>query len=206
MAKERFAEQAAKQRDAAMLRSLLTCFNELGCFATTLDHVASDVGVGKGTLYRHYTSREDLFEAARRAGIEALMVRCRSIWEMHAADSAAGFRAVIGDLVALNLRGDPLSPGTLSRLRCSCRWLNRSQPDNGGFEIALTPLVRDWQAAGLFDKATDTSWIAAVTVALVNSLATTGPNGKEPVAGRLVEVLRRAFAPAPESIMAGLGR
>ena len=206
MAEERFAQRAAKQRDAAMLRSLLTCFNEHGCFETTLDQVASDVGVGKGTLYRHYTSRDDLFEAALRAGIEALLLRCRSIWETHAADSDAGFRAVIDDLVALNLRGDPLSPATLSRLRCSCRWLNRSQPDKGEFEIALTPLVRDWQAAGLFDQATDASWIAAVTGALVNSLATTGPDGQEPVAGRLVEILRRAFAPAPQSIIAVVGR
>ena len=222
MAEESFANRAAKQRDTAILQSLLARFTEYGCFATTLDQVASEVGVGKGTLYRHYTSREDLFEAALRAGIEALMVRCRSIWETHAADSDAAFRALIGELVALNHRGDPLSPATLSRLGCSCQWLNRSQP-NGKLEAALAALVREWQAAGVLDKTTDSSWIAAVTVALVNSLAVTRQDGTEPaapsvasteppglaheadIASRLVEVLRRAFTPPPHSPMAVMG-
>ena len=52
MAKERFAERAAKQRDAVISRSLLVCFNEHGCFETTLDQVAAEVGIGKGTSYR----------------------------------------------------------------------------------------------------------------------------------------------------------
>lgn len=220
VAEERFIKRAAKQRDAAILQSLLACFNERGCVETTLDQVATDVGIGKGTLYRHYSSREDLFEAALRAGIEALMDRCRGISETHAADFNAAFRALIGDLVALNRRGDPLSPATLARLYCNCRWLNPSQPNNGKLELALTPLVRDWQAAGLFDRTTDSSCIAAVMVAVVNALAVTRHGAKEPVAspvantdpgrpahdadiaGRIVEVLLRAFAPAAQSTTA----
>jgi len=77
------------------VQSLLACFNERGYVETTLDQVATDVGIGKGTLYRHYSSREDLFEAALRAGIEALMDRCRGISETHAADFDAAFRALI---------------------------------------------------------------------------------------------------------------
>ena len=223
MANESFATRAVKQRDAAILRSLLTCFNTHGCFETTLDQVAEKVGIGKGTLYRHYSSREDLFEAALETGIEDLIVRCHGIWDAHAPDFDAAFRVLIGDLVSLNHRGDPLSPSTLARLCCSCRWLSPGHREGGKLEVPFTPLVGGCQAVGLFDRTTDPSWIATVTLALVNSLAVTRHGGKEPVApsvastdprrsaheadiaSRIVGVLRRAFAPAPRSTPAVMG-
>lgn len=206
------------------MRSLLACFNEHGCFETTLDQVAAEVGIGKGTLYRHYTSKDDLFEAAFRAGVDALIVRCRGIWEAHAPDFDAALRVLIGELVSLNHRGDPLSPATLKRLGCGCRWLSPSRSGEGKLEVAFTPLVRGWQDAGLFERTTDPSWVAAVTLALVNSLAVTrhgskdvvepsvtstaprGPAYEADIASRIVGVLRRAFAPAPQSTVAVVGR
>ena len=110
MAEESFAKRAAKQRDAEILHSLLKCFNKRGCFETTLDQVAADVGIGKGTLYRHYSSREDLFEAALQAGIEGLIVRCHGIWDAHAPDFDAALRVLIGEFVSLNHREDPRRP------------------------------------------------------------------------------------------------
>lgn len=223
MAEESFAKRAAKQRDTAILRSLLMCFNEHGCFETTLDQVAAEVGIGKGTLYRHYSSREDLFEAALRAGIEALIVRCHGIWEAHAPDFDRAFRVLIGELVSLNHRGDPLSLATLARLRCGCRWLSPSHREDGKLEVAFTPLVRGWQTVGLFERTTDPAWIAAVTVALVNSLVIARHDSKElvepsvasrgsrkpaqeaDIASSIVAVLRRAFAPAPQSTTAVMG-
>ena len=223
MAEESFAKRAAKQREIAILRSLLARFNEHGCFDTTLDHVTAEVGIGRGTLYRHYSSREELFEAALQAGIEALIARCQEIWKEHPEDFDAGFRTLIGELVSLNQRGDPLSPATLGRLRCSCEWLSPSHREDGNLEAAFTPMVRGWQAVGLFERTADPSWIAAVTVALVNSLAVTRHGGKKllqqsaasagpwtpaheaDIASRIVGVIRRAFAPAPQSSTAGMG-
>jgi len=224
MAEESFAKRAAKQREIAILRSLLARFNEHGCFDTTLDHVTAEVGIGRGTLYRHYSSREELFEAALQAGIEALISRCHDLWEAHAPDFDTALRAVIGDLVSLNHQGDALSPATLARLCCSCRWLSPGHGAEGRLQAAFTPLVRDWQAAGLLEKTTDPSWIAAVTVALANSFGVTrhgsegsvepsaahpGPRAPAPeadIAGRIAGVLLRAFAPALQSTAAVMGR
>jgi len=218
MADESFARRAAKQRDAAILRSLLTCFNDHGCFETTLDQVAADVGIGKGTLYRHYTSREDLFEAALQAGIEALIVRCHGTWEAHVPAFDEAFRALIGELVSLNHQGDPLSPATLARLGCGCHWLSPSHREERKLVDAFAPLVRGWQVVGLFERTMDPSWIAAVMLALVNSLAVTRHGSKEVVepsvtragprrpahesdiVSRIVDVLRRAFTPAAQFI------
>lgn len=222
MAVERFSERAVKQRETAILQSLLTKFARHGCFDTALDDVAADVGIGKGTLYRHFGSREDLFEASLRTGMEEMVARCRQIWATHAANPVEGLRALIGELVALNCVSDPLAPATLARLSCGCRWLRMSESDHGRLPDALAPLVRDWQAAGVCDATADPAWIAGVTVALVNSVTTAAHAGHQrtaslEVAGplgsahgvdmvdRIVHVLRRAFAPIAEPAKAILG-
>lgn len=179
MAQERFAKRALKQRDRAILESALARFNEHGCFRTNLDDVVADVGVGKGTLYRHYGSREELFSAALRDGSEALLVLCRDIQAKHAGDPDAGLRAVVVELVSRNQAGEPASPETLARLRCSCRWLTGNNPHDGTLEFALIPVVRSWQAAGLFDRATEPGWIAAVMAALIGSPAVASGDGHE---------------------------
>ena len=215
--KVRFAARVVEQRDATILDSLLACFAEHGCFETRVDQVATEVGIGKGTLYRHYPSREDLFKAALRRGVEVLRVRCQRIWEMHATDPKTAFRIVIGELVALNRRGDPVSPATLARLSCGCKWSSIGRPDDQELEAALVPLVRSWQLTGLLDSAVDARWVAALTTALVNSSVVTNHGGHEgvehagegstagdqaPPAGlvdRIVEVLHRAFPPIAPS-------
>lgn len=217
MTKDRFAKRMAKQREAMILDAALACFNERGCFLINLDRVVAAVGVGKGTLYRHYGSREELFNAALRGGIQALLARCRDIQGTHAKDPDAGLCAVISDLVSLNQRDDPASPATLARLRCSCRWMNGSHPDDGKLEFALMPVVRIWQAAELFDRATDPSWIAAVMAALIGSAVVTGGDNnqgmeqsgshaspREPahtadIVSRIIDVLDRAFRPTARS-------
>lgn len=217
MTKDRFAKLMVKQRQATILDATLTCFNEHGCFRSNLDHVLTDVGVGKGTLYRHYGSREELFDAALRSGAQALLARCRDIQETHARDPDAGLRAVILELVSLNQRGDPASPATLARLRCSCRWMSGSHPDDGKLEFALMPVVRSWQAAAVLDRATDPSWIAAVMAALIGSPAVTScdnsqgveqsgsrtPPGKlastADIVTSIIDVLRQAFRPIARS-------
>lgn len=209
----RFTKRAAEQRNAEILDSMLASFNEHGCFRTRVDQVMARVGIGKGTLYRHYPSREDLFKNALRAGIDTLQVRCQGIWETHGIDPDAGFRAVIGELVSLNRRREAVSPAALGRLGCGCQWMSKSGPEDGNLEAALLPLVRRWQEVGLVDQAADASLIAAVIMALVNWPAIINRSGGEPVAGsaasrnyrgsvhtpdvvdRLVEFLRRAFPP-----------
>ena len=210
----RYSKRAAKQRNAEILDAMLASFNEHGCFRTKIDQVIADVGIGKGTLYRQYPSREDLFEDALRAGIDALRLRCSDVWEAHGADPDTGFRAVIGELVSLNWRREAVSPAALDRLGCGCQWMSKSDPDDRNLEAALAPLVRRWQAVGLVEKAADASLIAAVIMALVNSPAVIKGSGGKPVeeseasrnlrgpgidiqttdiVDRLAELLRRAF-------------
>jgi len=180
-----------------VLDALLDVFAERGCFNTSVDAVAASVGIGKGSVYRHFESREALCQAALAHGASGLVAHCRQVWEAQAgAAPAARLLALITELVALNERTDPQSPNTLLRLSCSNRWTGAGQAPEA-LTSAVVPLVREWQAAGLFDAGEDPRWIAAVLLGLVSSLPLTvaaGAEGHDQTAARLVRLLRRGFA------------
>lgn len=181
-----------------ILEALLDVFAERGCFATNLDAVAATVGIGKGSLYRHFESREALCRTALDHGARRLAAHCQQIWAAGAErDPRARLLAVVTELVTLDARADPLSPNALLRLSCSNRWTGSAQPPPA-VTTAFVPLVRESQAAGVLDAEEDPQWIAAVLLGLVASLPLTGGSaaGPEPTAARLVALLQRAFTPA----------
>ena len=173
----RFSGRAATQRNAEILKATLHSFSEHGCFQANLDQVIASVGIAKGTLYRHYPSREDLFNAGLNAGLEDLRVRCRRVGEAHETDPQTGFRAVIDELVSLNRQQAPTSPAALARLICCCEWSSASTEDRSSLEAVFLPLVQHWQARHLFDQAVDPFAIAASITALVNSPALIASGG-----------------------------
>jgi AcrR family transcriptional regulator len=61
---------AQRNRDA-LLEAAAAAFTERGT-DTSLEDVAKRAGVGIGTLYRHFPTREALVEAAYRRGVEAM--------------------------------------------------------------------------------------------------------------------------------------
>ncbi|MDX6227551.1 MAG: hypothetical protein QOI76_941 [Frankiales bacterium] len=61
---------AQRNRDA-LLEAAAAAFAERGT-DTSLEDVAKRAGVGIGTLYRHFPTREALVEAAYRRGVEAM--------------------------------------------------------------------------------------------------------------------------------------
>ncbi|WP_239154136.1 TetR/AcrR family transcriptional regulator [Amycolatopsis sp. FDAARGOS 1241] len=61
---------ARRNRDL-LLTSAVRLFSEKGLGAT-LDAIAKDAGVGIGTLYRHFPTRESLIEAAYRNELDQL--------------------------------------------------------------------------------------------------------------------------------------
>jgi AcrR family transcriptional regulator len=55
---------------------------------TSLEGIAREAGVGIGTLYRHFPTREALVEAAYRREVEALAAAAVTLAESHAPDAA----------------------------------------------------------------------------------------------------------------------
>ena len=64
MAKVSFREQVLQAREDAIVSSVNRLLAEKGFDMMTVDEVAADVGIAKASLYKHFTSKEELAAAA----------------------------------------------------------------------------------------------------------------------------------------------
>ncbi|MCY4746112.1 helix-turn-helix domain containing protein [Pelomonas sp. UHG3] len=64
MTRVRFKEQVLQAREEAIVASVNRLLAEKGFEAMTVDEVVADVGIGKASLYKHFTSKEELAAAA----------------------------------------------------------------------------------------------------------------------------------------------
>lgn len=192
----RFSARVMALREREILEALLATFCQQGCFTTTVDAVTARVGIGKASLYRHFTSRDELYRSALGYGIGQLVARCARIWDDANRSASERLLAVVAELVALNRQRNPLAPATLARLACGHHWASGASSD-GEVVAAFAPMVRQWQAAGVFDAAEDPAWIAAVLLVLVSSNFSTRADaaGEPPevFAQRVVTLLLRGF-------------
>ena len=60
------------KRSEAILDAAVTVFARRGFAATDVQEIANLAGVGKGTIYRHFESKERLFLAAAEIGVQKL--------------------------------------------------------------------------------------------------------------------------------------
>jgi AcrR family transcriptional regulator len=103
MARLSFREQVLRAREDAIVESVNRLLAEKGFDLMTVDEVAADVGIAKASLYKHFTSKEELAAAA--------MVRVLD-------------RALTAiEAIAI----DPLHTRPLDRLMAVARWTMRVQ-------------------------------------------------------------------------------
>lgn len=82
-------------RTAEILDAARRVFARGGYADTTVDQIAEEAGVAKGTVYLYFSSKQELFSAALRNGLAELHER--ALLEITAADTnAARLRAFIG--------------------------------------------------------------------------------------------------------------
>jgi AcrR family transcriptional regulator len=63
---------AAQERRAQIRQAALTCFYRRGYHLTTMDDIASESGLSKGTLYWYFPSKKDLFISMFRQVMDQL--------------------------------------------------------------------------------------------------------------------------------------
>jgi AcrR family transcriptional regulator len=68
----------ARRNRSRILEAAETAFAEEG-LGVPVDEIARRAGVGAGTLYRHFPTKEALFEAVIRAHLEGLVEKARSL-------------------------------------------------------------------------------------------------------------------------------
>ena len=86
----------ARRNRARLLEAARQAFDADGTDAA-LEQVARRAGVGIGTLYRHFPTRDDLVEALVRDGMDHLVDEASDL--LGAADAGAALRRWLGDLI-----------------------------------------------------------------------------------------------------------
>ena len=77
----------AQRNRARLLKTAKAAFAEKGA-AASLDEIARTAGVGAGTLYRHFPTRDALIEAVYRHETEQLVTAAARLAETHAPTAA----------------------------------------------------------------------------------------------------------------------
>ena len=120
MAKVSFRDQVLHAREEAILTSVNRLLAEKGYDAMTVDEVAADVGIAKASLYKHFSSKEDLAGAAMIRVLDLALARV----EMLRADPQAApieqLKAVARWTMQVQLAGSmPSLPAQNSALRAA---------------------------------------------------------------------------------------
>jgi AcrR family transcriptional regulator len=110
----------ARRNYQRLLAAAGAAFTERGADDVSLEEIARRAGVGIGTLYRHFPTRQALLEAVYRDQVDALEARAA---ELIQADSpAAALAEWLASLVAFSKAKRGLTTGMLhSELLSACR-------------------------------------------------------------------------------------
>ncbi|MGB9792275.1 MAG: TetR/AcrR family transcriptional regulator [Thermacetogeniaceae bacterium] len=114
-----------KPKGVLILEAAAQVFAEKGFYAATVEEIASRAGVGKGTVYEYFPSKDALFRAMLRAGMQSYLAAVRS--RLKSPTSARGAL----EQIALAHAGFVREKGALARLIAD-------------EQIGLSPEGREW--------------------------------------------------------------
>ena len=120
MTKVSFRDKVLQAREDAIIAAVHRLLAEKGFDAMTVDEVAAEVGIAKASLYKHFSSKEDLGAAAM---IRLLEETLRQIQALRVNDGAAPLdplKDVVRSAMRTQLAGAmPLLPAQNSALRAA---------------------------------------------------------------------------------------
>ena len=116
--KKSFKIQMLAARETAIIQSVNRLLSEKGFDAMTVDEVAAEVGIAKASLYKHFTSKEELACAAMVIAIRKALEFIQSVPAEQAAIDK--LKAVTRWTMSLKLQGlMPSLPSQNSSLRAT---------------------------------------------------------------------------------------
>jgi AcrR family transcriptional regulator len=158
--------------------------------AVPIDEVARRAGVGVGTVYRHFPTKEALFEAIVVSRLEALIERAQEL--STATDACAALFAFVDDLVTLavekkDIHDELARAGVTEQL---------SAPIKDKLTARVEVLLQRAQAAGAVRPDVN---IVDLTTLLMGTCMAAGQQGRPDCTARLVAVICDGLRSAPRS-------
>jgi AcrR family transcriptional regulator len=149
--------------------------------AVPIDEVARRAGVGIGTVYRHFPTKEALFEAIVVARLESLVDRAEEL--STATDAGAALFAFVDDLVTLAVEKKDIHD-ELARAGVTSEQLGA--PVKERLTARVEVLLQRAQAAGAVRQ--DVT-IVDITTLLMGTCMAAGQQGRPECTARLVAVI-----------------
>ncbi len=120
MAKVSFREQVLQAREDAIVESANRLLAEKGFDVMTVDEVAADVGIAKASLYKHFTSKEELAAAAMIRVLDRALAFIVTLDTTTRASAIEQLKAVARWTMQVQLAGEmPSLPAQNSALRAA---------------------------------------------------------------------------------------
>lgn len=151
MTRPRFRDQVLQAREDAIVASVSRLLAEKGFDLMTVDEVVADVGIAKASLYKHFTSKEELAAAAMVRVLELAQQELERL-AATALDAHQRLQALVRWAYQQQLAGQmPSLPSQNSSLRATLL-ANRAYMER---LMALSDTLGGWitqaQAAGQLD-------------------------------------------------------
>jgi AcrR family transcriptional regulator len=193
-------ERADRILDAAAELMLRWGYNK-----TTIDDIARQAGVAKGTIYLHWKSREDLFTALMQR--EYIRV-AEDIKQRIASDPEGGTFHGIMKHTMLGTMKSPLTKAVFLRdTDLLGEWLRKEQEDSVAFSQQVgqgLALIEQFRAQGVVRDDVDARrllyMLDAITIGFLvidQYMPDDFKYSDEEIAEMMAEVVERTFAPAP---------
>jgi len=120
MAKVSFREHVLQAREDAIVASANRLLAEKGFDVMTVDEVAADVGIAKASLYKHFTSKEELAAAAMIRVLDRALAFIVTLETTTRAGAIDQLKAVARWTMQVQLAGEmPSLPAQNSALRAA---------------------------------------------------------------------------------------
>lgn len=120
MAKVSFREQVLQAREDAIVASVNRLLAEKGFDLMTVDEVVADVGIAKASLYKHFTSKEELAAAAMVRVLERALAELERLRSLPGLSALDRLKAVARWTMQVQLAGEmPSLPAQNSSLRAA---------------------------------------------------------------------------------------
>ena len=117
-AKTSFKQQMLKAREEAIVQTVNRLLAEKGFEAMTVDEVAAQVGIAKASLYKHFSSKEELAAAAMVLVMRRAQAFINALPDQ--APALENLKAVVRWTLEVKLAGDmPSLPSQNSTLRAT---------------------------------------------------------------------------------------
>ena len=146
--------QPGQERREQIYDAALVCFGRAGYHQTTMDQVAAESGVSKGTLYWHFKSKQELFLSLFQHIMDDLAARWEAMMAQESGGAADKIRASLG---FFRRDVEPLLPvftvmiETWALIREDQNLAQQARRVFGRFQWGLREILQEGVEEGVFD-------------------------------------------------------